>query len=63
MNQSEVSRLERRRDLRLSSLRRYAEAVGGRLRPIVTWSDGSREIELVIGEPEAPTVDRKDGVR
>lgn len=64
MNQSEVSRLERRRDLRLSTLRKYVEAVGGRLRLIVTWPSGSTQVELVIGEPEAPMVDHaEDGVR
>ena len=48
MNQSEVSRLERRRDVRLSTLRGYAEAVGGRL-GLVTLSDGSRQVELIVG--------------
>jgi len=42
MNQSEVSRLERRGDLRLSTLRGYVEAVGGRLRLVMTWPDSPR---------------------
>jgi DNA-binding Xre family transcriptional regulator len=49
MNQSEVSRLERRRDVRLSTLRSYVEAVGGRLGLLVTLSDGSRQVELIVG--------------
>lgn len=39
MNQSEVSRLERRGDLRLSTLRSYVAAVGGWLPLIVSWPD------------------------
>jgi hypothetical protein len=52
MNQSEVSRLERR-DMRLSTLRRYAEAVGGRLRLILAWPDRAEQIELVVGDGAA----------
>jgi hypothetical protein len=60
MNQSEVSRLERRADLRVSTLRSYAAAVGGWLRLIVSWPDHPGEVELVVGgadqavSPEAP---------
>jgi hypothetical protein len=49
MNQSEVSRLERRRDMRLSTLRSYVESVGGRLRMVVMWPDRSRLVELIVG--------------
>jgi hypothetical protein len=49
MNQSEVSRLERRRDMRLSTLRSYVEAVGGWLRLVVTLSDSARPVDLVVG--------------
>jgi transcriptional regulator with XRE-family HTH domain len=49
MNQSEVSRFERRRDLRLSTLRGYAEAIGGRLRMVITWPNSSHRVELTIG--------------
>lgn len=49
MNQSEVSRLERRRDMRLSTLRSFAEAVGGCLRVLLTWPDGSRRVEVAVG--------------
>lgn len=48
MNQSEVSKLERRRDMRLSTLRSYVEAVGGRLRLAVMWTDSSRPVDLVV---------------
>jgi hypothetical protein len=54
MNQSEVSRLERRRDMRLSTLRSYVEAVGGRLRLLVSRPDSSREIELAVGGQPPP---------
>jgi hypothetical protein len=50
MNQSEVSRLERRGDVRLSTLRRYADALGGRLRLIVTWPNRAEQVELVAGD-------------
>jgi len=49
MNQSEVSRLERRRDVRLSTLRGYVEAVGGWLRLVVTLTDSNRQVDLVVG--------------
>jgi hypothetical protein len=49
MNQSEVSRLERRRDMRLSTLRGYVEAAGGWLRLVVTLSDSNRQVDLVVG--------------
>lgn len=50
MNQSEVSRLERRRDVRLSTLYRYVHAIGGRLRTVATWPDGSQRSEVVVCE-------------
>ncbi len=51
MNQSEVSRLERRRDMRLSTLRSYVEAVGGWLRLVVTLSESAQQVDLVVGGP------------
>jgi hypothetical protein len=59
MNQSEVSRLERRRDMRLSTLRAYVQAVGGRLRLVVTWFERPGTVELVVGEadPVEPALD------
>jgi hypothetical protein len=49
MNQSEVSRLERRRDVRLSTLRSYVDSIGGRLRLVVSGPDMSRQFDLVSG--------------
>ncbi len=39
MTQPEVSQLERRSDHRLSTLRRYVEALGGELEVIATFGD------------------------
>jgi transcriptional regulator with XRE-family HTH domain len=39
MTQSEVSQLERRADHRLSTLRRYVEALGGELEVIAIFGD------------------------
>lgn len=44
MSQSEVSRLERREDYRLSTLRRVVEALGGELEVIANFGD--RRIRL-----------------
>lgn len=51
MNQSEVSKLERRRDVRLSSLQAYVAATGGRLRLLVDYPDAP-SIELVSRQPD-----------
>jgi hypothetical protein len=59
MNQSEVSRLERRRDMRLSTLRGYVEAIGGRLRLLVNWPDSSAEVDVVVGHTEPQDVQRR----
>ena len=39
MTQSEVSRLERRQDVRLSTLKRFVEALGGELEVVATFGD------------------------
>ncbi len=44
ISQSDVSKLERRSDLRVSTLAQYARALGGRLRCSITIA--SREVEL-----------------
>lgn len=44
--QSAISRLERQDDLRVSTLRDYAAAVGGHLRVCVVWSDHVAEVSL-----------------
>lgn len=47
MDQSEISRLERRTDLLLSTLRRFVVATGGELRLVASYPDG--DVELLIG--------------
>lgn len=49
MDQSEVSRLERRSDLLLSTLRRFVRATGGELRLVVEYPDAPAA-ELVVGD-------------
>jgi predicted transcriptional regulator len=39
MTQSEVSRLERRQDVRLSTLKRFVEALGGELEIFAAFGD------------------------
>ncbi len=46
ISQSDVSKLERRGDLRLSSLLRYVKALGGRLRLLIDFPDGEVEVSL-----------------
>lgn len=43
--QSDVSKLERRADVRLSTMRAYVAALGGRLRLVVALPDGSHDID------------------
>jgi transcriptional regulator with XRE-family HTH domain len=50
-DQGEVSRIERRGDLRLSTLRRYAEAVGARLEVAFVFDDAGRR-RAVIEDPD-----------
>lgn len=52
MTQSELSRLERREDHRLSTLRRFVEALGGELEVVAVF--GAKRVALgspLIGEP------------
>jgi len=46
MSQSDLSKLERRRDVRLSTLRAYAVALGGRLRLVFDIGGKQTEIRL-----------------
>ena len=50
MSQSDLSKLERRRDVRLSTLRAYAKALGGRIETVFA-TDGERLEVQVGGEP------------
>lgn len=49
MDQSEVSRLERRTDMLLSTLRRFVRATGGDLHLVVQYPDGA-PVELLVGD-------------
>ena len=51
-DQGEVSRIERRGDVRMSTLRRYAEAVGARLEVAFVFDEAGRRRAL-IEEPDA----------
>lgn len=44
VNQAAVSKLERRTDMYISTLRSYMEAMGGKLDIIVRFSEGSVKI-------------------
>lgn len=46
MSQSDLSKLERRRDVRLSTLRAYVRALGGRLR--ILFEGGAEQTEIRI---------------
>ena len=51
MRQDSVSRLERRSDLLLSTLRSYVEAMGGSLKLVVEFADGERAtFSSLLGE-------------
>lgn len=54
MDQSEVSRLEQRSDLLLSTLQRYVAATGGELRLLVTYPDAP-SVEVRLTDPSAGT--------
>ena len=49
MDQSEVSRLERRSDMLLSTLRRFVHATGGEMHIVVSYPDGG-PVELLVSE-------------
>ncbi len=46
LNQATVSKLERRTDMYLSSLRRFVEAMGGELEITASFPDGKVRIQL-----------------
>ncbi len=52
LNQATVSKLERRTDMYLSSLRRFVEAMGGELEISASFPDGKVRIQL-FGDLEA----------
>jgi transcriptional regulator with XRE-family HTH domain len=52
MNQSEVSKLERRSDMLISTLRKFIEATGGELHVVASYPEGSVELRLPWGSEE-----------
>jgi transcriptional regulator with XRE-family HTH domain len=46
LNQATISKLERRTDMYLSSLRRFVEAMGGELEIIASFPDGKVRIQV-----------------
>ena len=56
MDQSEVSRLERRSDMLLSTLRRFVEATGGEMHIVVSYPDGG-PVELLVSDASASRAD------
>lgn len=54
MNQSEVSKLERRSNALLSTLRRFVEATGGELHLVARYPEG--EVELLVEGEDLSTV-------
>ncbi|HEY7732646.1 MAG TPA: helix-turn-helix transcriptional regulator [Gaiellaceae bacterium] len=55
MTQPEISKLERRRDVRLSTARAYIGALGGRMGVVARFDDGEVELEERAGRGQAPT--------
>lgn len=58
--QSGVSRLERQDDHRVSTLREYVAALGGRLRLVVDCGESRFEVSLAGGEDGPPRAGRRD---
>lgn len=58
ISQSDVSKLERRTDVRLSTLRAYAAAIGARLCVEIQGSDDESPRALVLGVPEGSAAPR-----
>lgn len=55
VDQGAVSRLERREDLYLSTLRDYVEALGGKLDLLARFPDG-HQVLIEAKAPESPTI-------
>jgi hypothetical protein len=54
IGQEGVSRIEKRTDLYLSTLRSYVEGVGGKLSLVVEFPDRAPVLLTGLGEPEPP---------
>lgn len=61
ISQSDLSKLERRRDVRLSTLSAYATALGGRLR--LLFAVGSELAEIRVGETDERVEGRRRKTR
>jgi|GEM_PF-715476 len=67
MNQSEVSKLERRSDLLISTLRKFIEATGGELHLVANYPEGSIELCVPWGpsgaddDDDVLPIDVRDG--
>jgi DNA-binding transcriptional regulator YiaG len=57
VSQAAVAKTEQRRDLLLSTLNAYLEAIGGHMRIIVSF-DGGSEVELDLGKLDLTPKDR-----
>lgn len=57
MDQSKISRLERRSDMLLSTLKRFVQATDGEMHLVVTYPDGG-PVELLTFSPWSPAVSR-----
>ena len=53
INQAAVSKMERRTDMYISTLRNYIQAMGGELEIIATFPDGQVKIDNFSGSPTA----------
>lgn len=51
-DQANISRLERRRDMHLSTLRNFVEAIGGELEIFVKFPDGRMDLDALIVDLE-----------
>jgi transcriptional regulator with XRE-family HTH domain len=58
MSQSEVSKVERRTDVYVSTLRRYIEAMGGELEIVARFPNGNVEIIQIASDVNEREIER-----
>lgn len=61
--QGEVSKIERRTDVYLATLRRFIEAMGGELVLVARFSDGDIPLTMADDEPEEEPEEEHDKTR
>ncbi len=61
VGQDTISRIERRSDMLLSTLRRYVEAMGGKLELVAKFPDRPRTVIDHLATPKARTPSRSRG--